>query len=376
MRWALCLFALGCGVPAGVLTPETAAKLAVHPVEWNPKHERIDGVTGALDFGTDVVVFSRSGTAIIADGALTLNHDDLRAGAIVPAPDGSGSWITALDGKGRVFRLRARRAFEPVSDRYGLEGAGVRSLVGFGGRYVAFALGNEVAVADGGSVAHFTLTDPGDLFAGGSRAWVAHPHELVVIDPHTRSSRSYELDDPRVAVDAAGHVYIASGRAVYEESENGKLALRYVASDSVRSLAASNDHVWFADGSELAVITHASVARTHGANVDRDAKLMGSLSGDVWAIDGRGELTRWAMGVPAANAAQASWKDVVAPVFARACAGCHGPEGSSGVDLSKEDAWRTKHDLLRQRLVQDRDMPPRGHELSDADRAVLGAYVK
>jgi mono/diheme cytochrome c family protein len=377
----LCLALLGCGVPAGVVTPATAAKLDVHTVDWNPRHERITDVTGALDFGSDVVVFSKSGATILTDGIATLSPGpgDLHAGAIVPAPDGSGSWITALDGQGRVFRLRARRTFEPVSDRYGLQGKHVQSLAGFGGQYVAFGLGDDVAVADGASVTHYGV-GPGSLVAGGLFAWIARPHELAAVDPRTRSSHTYTLDDPRVAVDASGHVYVASGRAIYEETPPGHLTLRYMASSPIDTLVASNDHVWFTDGGELGVIGHAatgaSVSRTQGAKLEPSAKLMGSLSGDVWSIDSRGALTRWAMGPSVTNAARGAWSDVVAPVFARSCAGCHGPEGSAGIDLSTESAWRIKRDLLRQRLVSDHDMPPQGHALSDGDRAALGAYLR
>jgi len=372
--------ALGCGVPAGVLTPETAARLDVHRVEWNPRHERIDAVTGVEDLGSDVVVFSRSSTTVIADGVVNVEPRVLRAGAIVPAPDGSGSWITSLDDHGRVWRLRARRTFEPVSDRYGLEGKAVHALTGFGGRYVAFAIGeNDLAVADGASITHFAAPHGVEsMIAGtteqqGVRVWLTRSGDLLTVDPRGHTSQSYELEEPLLA-SANGRVFVASKRAIYEEKPGGELLLRYVAQGDVRGLAASNDHVWFTEAGELGVLDEAGVSRTHGANLAPGARLVGSQSGDVWSIDSRGALVRWAIGNAAAQS-RGAWSDVVAPVFARACAGCHAPDGTAGVDLSKEGAWRTKRDLLRQRVVTDHDMPPQGHALSDSDRATLRAWI-
>jgi hypothetical protein len=377
-------FALGCGVPAGVLTPETAARLDVHAVDWNPRHEPVAAVTGALDLGGDVVVFSRGSTTVLADGNATIEQRELHAGVIAPAPDGSGSWITSIDDHGRVFRLRARRSFEPVSDRYGLEGKPVRALAAFGGRYVAFLLGgDEVAVADGTTVTHFDLKSAGPLtssivFGGSDRglhAWVTSAHDVTMFDPVLHASRSYALDDPRVVASAGGHVFIASGRAIYEQTAKGVLALRYETHDAVQALAASNDHVWFIDGAELGVVTEAGVSRTHGAHMQPGAWLVGSQSGDVWSIDAHGTLARWAIGPAATSGSRAAWSDVIAPIYARACVGCHAPDGPAGVDLSKEGAWRTKRDLLRQRVVTDHDMPPQGHTLSDADRATLRTWI-
>jgi mono/diheme cytochrome c family protein len=320
---------------------------------------------------------------VIADGIVNIERRELRAGAIVPAPDGSGSWITSLDDHGRVWRLRARRTFEPVSDRYGLEGKDVRALTGFGGRYVAFALGgDDVAIADGTNVTHFDLKSAGPLDAaivgatsdGAVHAWVSSRRDVTTFSPRMHATRSYALESPLVAVDAAGHVFVASKRAIYEATTHGTLVLRYVAHDDVQALAAASDHIWFSDG-ELGVITEKGVSRAHGATLPPGSRLVGSQSGDVWSIDARGTLARWAIGAAATTTSRGAWADVVAPIFARACASCHAPDGPAGVDLSKEGAWRTKRDLLRQRVVTDHDMPPQGHAISDADRATLRTWI-
>ncbi len=370
-----------CGVSEGVVTPKTAARLDVHRVEWNPRHEAFDGVVGVEDIGGDVIVFSRAGASIVVDGVIVnVDRNATHQGAIIPAPDGSGSWMTALDDRGAVWRLRARRSFESVSDRYGLEGKSVRSLAGFGGRYVAFALGDgSVAIADGANVSRYAARTGGEnalalLTAGGLRAWSASTRDVAVLDPRAHVVQTYPLANAAAAVDGAGRAFVASGPALYEEKSDGSLVLRYVADDEIRSLAASNDRVWFADAAgELGVVGD-GVARTNGTKLAKDTRLVGSLSGDVWTIDSHGALARFAVG-GVATAARGSWDEVVAPIFARACATCHSPEGISGIDLSKPGAWKTKHDLLRQRVITDHDMPPAGHALADADRRALEMWM-
>ncbi len=373
-RAALAVSFLACDLPPNVATPASARPLEIHGVEWNPRREKVAPAIGALDLGSDVVLFGERETAILADGALTTTPNELRAGAIIPAPDGSGAWLTAIDARGSVLRLRARRTFEPVSDRYALEGKKVTALTGFGGRYVAFVVEpNDVVIADGARVVHFALGGVLAITGGGSKAWVTREHDAVELDPRTRTMRSYALDAPHVAVSSSGRVWAASGTAIYEQHEGGELALRYVAAHPIESLVASNDRAWFADAGELGAIDGDEVSVSPRA-LGSGAKLVSSMSGDVWAIDARGGVTRWARGA-LATTATGNWSDVVSPVFARSCVKCHAPGGSSGVDLSTPEAWRTKHDLIRQRVLVDRDMPPKEVVLSDADRATLATWL-
>lgn len=248
---------------------------------------------------------------------------------------------------------------------------------------MAFVLGaGDVALADGGSVTHFDLhggapglgSVVGTLEGGGVRTWVTSAHELVAFDPHAHTSHTYAIEEPLVAVDSGGHVVVASKRAVYE-ARAGKLVLRYVAQNDVSALAASSDHVWFVDGNELGVVRESGVSRTHAASLPPGTRLVGLQSGDVWTLDARGALARWGIGPAVARGGRGAWSDVVAPIFSRACASCHAEGGPAGVDLSKEGAWKTKRDLLRQRVLTDHDMPPEGHALSDADRAALRAWL-
>jgi hypothetical protein len=374
LRALVAALALGCGVPGHVVTPASARALMVHSIEWNPRKEHVGAATGALDLGGDLVLFGERETTILSDGVATTTRGDLRPAGIIPAPDGSGTWLTALDARGVLYRLRARRTFEPVSDRYGLDGKRIAAVTGFGGRWVAFAIGDTgVAIADGAQVVHFDLAGVRALAGGGARAWAARDHDVVELDPVARTMRTYESVSPRVAISSAGRAFVASGAAIYTQSDAGDLALRYVADRDVDALVASSERVWFTSGGDLGVIDGDAVEIARHALAPA-SRLVASLSGDVWAIDASGAVTRWSRGAAPSTTAPASWDDAVAPVFARACAQCHTRGGASGVDLSNAPAWRTKHDLIRQRVLVDRDMPPNA-PLSDADRATLARFL-
>jgi mono/diheme cytochrome c family protein len=95
--------------------------------------------------------------------------------------------------------------------------------------------------------------------------------------------------------------------------------------------------------------------------------------GALWQL-GAGAPTRI---VPAhASPAEERWLADVRPVFARACAECHRPDGKSGVDLSTAAAWLEARDEIRERVVIRRTMPPAGRPLSEDDRAALAAWTR
>ncbi|HEX7665936.1 MAG TPA: cytochrome c, partial [Polyangiaceae bacterium] len=64
------------------------------------------------------------------------------------------------------------------------------------------------------------------------------------------------------------------------------------------------------------------------------------------------------------------------PVFARACAACHLPNGVSGTDLSTADDWAKEKSAIHERVVVQRSMPPAGHAITDADREAIRAWTE
>ena len=367
---------IGCGVPVGVKTPDTAQSLDVHAVTWNPG--ALPGpVKWVADLGSDVVVFSDGAATVVTDG--TISNVDRKvpkwvSATTIPAPDGSGLWIVGVDGNGQIWRLRARKSFEPISERYGLSSARVTELCGFGGRFVGFSIADAhtpFAVADGSAVERYA-TSPLSALVGGSGTLGAITRDgMWTFDARTRAARTYDVGAKEIAVDEQGNVFVATSRAIYSMRDDGTLVLRYSSGD-LHGLVASHDHVWFADGPELGVLDGAEVKRTRGAKLPDDATLTGSPSGDVWALS-HGSLVRYAMGEP--SSARVRWEDAAQPVFGRVCAKCHASDGTSGVDLSTQDTWRKKRDLIRQRVLVDRDMPPKEQPMNDAERESIKRWL-
>ena len=70
-----------------------------------------------------------------------------------------------------------------------------------------------------------------------------------------------------------------------------------------------------------------------------------------------------------------AWVATVEPVFARNCAACHQPGGSSGVDLSSVGAFRARQRDILEQVVTTRSMPPGGRGMTDSDREAIHAWI-
>lgn len=370
--------ALGCALPPSAKTAESAPTLLVHAVEWNPTRADVGAARLVADLGGDVVVFGDGAATVMSDGVVTNVDHAVRkwtSAGTIPATDGTGLWIAGTDDAGDVYRLRARRAFERVSDRFGLRG-GARGMVGFGGKYVGFDLGTAGLLLSDGAVVMRLAATPGDELAGGGTLLARLTRDGAwTMDAKTRATRSYAVAGAKlVAVDDRGSLYVATDRAIYAEAPDGSLSLRYVGHD-VRGLVASHDRVWFADDGELGTISESGASRTRGGKLAADARLLPSSSGDVWAVDSKGAVARFSIGAASPASGRVRWQDAAFPVYSRVCAGCHAAGGTSGIDLSSERAWVSKRDLVRQRVLVDRDMPPATRPVTDADRAQIQRWL-
>ncbi len=357
--------------------------LAVQPVEWNPSRAPVGRVSAVADAGDVVAVFGDAGATVFASGAVAATDATEKrwsCAGTIPGAYGTAQWIVGIDGDGRVLHLHGTSKFEDVSPRFGLAGLRVHDVSMLDDRRAAFLLDGEIALADGREVKRYMTGPFGALAAGQGRAALVGQGRVVVFDRGDLSGRVFELPGATyAAVGSDGRLYAATSRAIFASTASGELALVYDAEgETIHGLAASPGHVWFGDGAELGLVEGDHVAETRGANLARDARLQASPSGDVWVIGGA-DIQRF-RAVEAAAAAsamdvEATWSSTLAPVFARACATCHMPNGVSGTDLSTSSAWQSEREAIRQRVVVSRAMPPEGHPLSDADRAAIAAWA-
>lgn len=375
---------LACG-PSRYARGGAVGPLAVTTVDWNPAHVDVGKVAAVAESGEELAVFGDHGASVFAGGALIATDASVTAwtqAAAIPAPDGNGSWIVAIDGNGRLHRMRGRSVLEDVSARWGLSQARVLDVASMGLGRVIFAVdqgasSHAVALADGDRVARIDLPFTRVVGGGGRAAGLgdvaAETPLLRALRPSRDVDETWSLRDAElVAMDGSGRLYAATPRAVYREDDSGRLHEVFEATvGPIHGLAASDGRVWFAEGAELGIVEHDRVAATTGANVDAKAKLVASPTGDVWAIGASGALTRYGT-VRAASAWQAS----IAPIQARVCGGCHGPNGSAGVDLSSAARWDGKRAAITKRVLEEKSMPPPGADLTDDERRAIAAWAK
>lgn len=370
----------GCGPAPHTRAAGALSPLTVKPVDWNPGHASLGRVNAVADSGTVVAVFGDGGASVLSSGAVVATDRSVTSWAsagTIPGADGSARWIVGVDAQGRLHYLHGLSRFDDVSSRYGLDAAHVHDAAAFDGSHVGFLLDGEVAIADGQHVTHYATGPLRELTGGGGTGAGMAQDGVVTLDAKSPSTRTFPLENvTHVAVGADGRVYATTARALYGAGPDGSLSLLYVnEAGAIHGLVASGDQVWFADGSELGVVDGAHVAETTGAGLPVEATLAASPSGDVWVLAGGGLQRFSRVGAGASVTAASTWSGTMGPIFARVCASCHQPGGSSGTDLSTAGAWEAEREAIRQRVVVSRTMPPEGHPLLDSDRAAIAAWL-
>jgi mono/diheme cytochrome c family protein len=373
VRRSLALLALiGC---ARGLPPPGAPVLPVR-AEAVPALEG-ERVIAAADDGTRRLLLTGQAAWIFRGAAFerTAGSRPWKKAAFIPAADGRGTWCVGLDDGGRLWRVRPGADLEEISDRYALSRERLRDVAAAGGRLVAFLGEQTVAVADGRRVIQYPAAGARSLSGGGRRLAVLYPDHLDILElgglagDARPSRRRYDLAALAAAVDGRGVVYAATSGGVYR-ADGASLKLVHAAGARIRWLTAAGPRVWFADGDTLMALDDA-VAGAQGAPPIPLAPIAAG-DGSLWLVE-RGRVTHL---VPSqASPAEERWTALVSPVFDRACAGCHRPDGKSGVDLSTAAAWLGARDELRERVLVRRTMPPAGKALAEDDRAAIAAWM-
>jgi len=349
---------------AGCAHPTITAQV-LQPVDTNTA--QLGTAVGIAEADSRVLILERDRATLIRSGvAISIpSSRRWRSAGAIPAADGAGTWLVAIDEAGDLYRLRDN-AFEAVSDRYGLRH--IHTACSPKPEMTAFLLDDEVAVTDGARVTRWPLRLT-DLVCGGGRIAGRAPHRVIVFDPVTAAVRPYTIDAVGLGLDDTGRLYAATKHALYVANDAQTLDRRYMG--HIRSLAVAGTHAWLSDGETLVSIDQSELRGSPLA--DPTATLHAVTNGDLWLLGQHPmRLTQRHASTPAPTMA---WAHTVAPIFARACAACHLPNGRAGVDLSTAPAWQSRRDLLHQRLQVDHDMPPKGHALSDEDRATLARWL-
>jgi cytochrome c5 len=172
-------------------------------------------------------------------------------------------------------------------------------------------------------------------------------------------------------VDGNGKVAAITATTLYLEDVGGLAPVHGLPAGELTALATSGDRLWVVIGSELGTRDAQGVSVSSGAGIAH-ARLIGSSSGDVW-IGMNGSVSRFS--VAGGSPALREWQKQVRPIFERSCSGCHLPGGTAGFTLASYDDWVSRRDVIHDRVVVQKNMPPAGTFLADADRAAIDAWI-
>jgi hypothetical protein len=380
VRNAACclLLALGaCGAQTSSDKPSWSmakAPLELQTQDWNPTHTELGRIVAVAEAGDGTLLFGDQGVTLVAGGAVAANDASVnhwQSAGQISAADGSGVWAVGIDADGKLYRWRAGTSLENISDRYGLLSDAVLSVAAMKGPYVAFALKDAVAVADGAHVTRFDVPTGRSLAAQAQRvAAVASDGSVRVLDAATHTLSTLALDDAGSSAFLQGQLLVQTPSALYAEHA-GELTLLHRATSPLHGMVVSGERLWFVQGRELCTVDKAEIACAAADGVSGNSTLFGSVSGDVWVLTD-GHLARY--GLPA-QGDEAVWRTNAFSVYARVCSSCHAPAGSSGIDLSTYQRWHDKRDMIYKRVIMDRTMPP-DRALSDDDRKTLEAWAQ
>jgi mono/diheme cytochrome c family protein len=367
--------------------------LQVRQVPWNLANQDVGKVAAVAELYEDTVVLGDQGAQVFTGGLVVATDTSARSwrgATVIPAGDLSGQWLVAIDDKGRLLRLRNRRTLEEVGDRYGLAGTPLAAVAALGSGLTGFALASDLAVADGTRVTRYPggltgLAGAGGraagLVDGGVRVFELAPGDGTGMAADPASAQVHDFAVPgavAVTFDARARLVVATADTLYSENDGGALDRIYRSPDApIHGLSTSGAVVWAAIGDTLAELTGAELRQSAGGTLAADARLVGSPSGDVWALES-GALRRLGEAASGGGADQQLWQNTVLPIFTRVCSLCHLPGGSSGIDLSTYKAWADRRALVNQRVLVGKPspMPPAGAGmLTDDERAALQAWI-
>ncbi|HET7501651.1 MAG TPA: cytochrome c [Kofleriaceae bacterium] len=281
-------------------------------------------------------------------------------------PDGA-RWAVGLAG-GALWRVTSAGELESIGARLGIGDARVLAIDA-SARGFAIGLAGGVAISrDGMHVERFGGGDATCVALASTRAAIGHPGAIEVLDLAHGTRVVYPVDRPSAVafVEPPGQdarlVALAGGTAYAED--RGVLR-RIPAPGDVRELAVSGSRIWLVASGSLFALDPQALVEVAPA-IPPSAHIHPAGAHDLW-ISMPGQSVRYTL-EPRSGARD--WQALVAPVFERACAKCHQPDGEADLDLSTPARWVERATAIHH-MLDTHAMPPAGSPISDADRAAL-----
>jgi hypothetical protein len=359
VKWLLVLAACGAGEPATTFVVDNGRIAGGHEI-------------GLVELGGSVFAGERAHLTISRGEEVrrVAAPDGGRwdALATIAAPGGEGRWVVGL-ANGDLWRISDAGALERVTEQLGGVSGRVRSVDGAGPTFAVSGSEGVAASPDGRRLLMFARTDAPGVAVARAKVALWRAGAIEVLDLARNAKRTFALAgvdhvaflDPntqhaRLAAISRGRLFVESGGQLVEVPLPG----------AADELAVAGSRVWIRAGTQLFIYERGRLERAR-LTVPPAARLAGSPSGDIWI---------GAVRYTIAKRDDPAWHAQVEPVFRRVCARCHEPGSAVDIDLSRPGHWLRHRDVLFQRVVVERTMPPEASELSDADRAQLARWLE
>jgi mono/diheme cytochrome c family protein len=367
------------GEPGAKSTPE----VVVEPVKIAADPAALGRVSGVAELPESFVVFGDKGAIVVQGGLPAASDDGVKAwssAAAVAAPDGSGRWAIGVDDKGRLLRLREDSHIEEIGMRYGLAvGEAAKAIVKADESSFVIVLESAIVAVDTnkGTTKRF---DTGPLTnvsaAPGRVAGVSGGATAIAIDLEAGKKSSFDAAGAiATTFDFDKHMLVLTEHKVLQEMPGkGDLQVMVDRPDAVlHGLASTPQSIWFGAGADLWTLEQSGGSKiARGVTLDPTAMLAGSASGDVWVLGNQLGRVKLSSG----GGKEAMWMADVQPVYQNVCVSCHAPGGSAGIDLSTYGRWVERKALIRERVVEMKNMPPKPRELTPDQVAAIQRWTE
>jgi mono/diheme cytochrome c family protein len=327
-----------------------------------------------------VFVFGDKGAAtFVLGGGLTFVEEahEWTSAASFTGLDGTSAWAVGVTRDGRVLRVRDD-SFEDVGWRFGLgESERAVEVASIDPTHVAFVTAESVVVADLAtkSTRRYDTGPLTRLATRGTRIAGIREGSVVVLDTSVPAVVVHPVPDAvATAFDADGRLLaIARDRVHREDAVAGGLGQLYVHdAATLGSSSSSPVRTWVTAANAVLVVDAHGAKRVRGLDAGGDSvSVLASPNGDAWVAGT--SLVRVHLTEAPATGTDDLWIAQVLPVYESVCRACHAPSGSAGIDLSTRAAWMARRGVIRERVLEKKQMPPPPRSLS-ADQ--LGAIQR
>jgi hypothetical protein len=315
---------------------------------------------GPLTFTADPQGIKVYRGGVLAATALPPSNSAWTSMTKVAGLDGDGTWIVATDSSRALWRIGDDGLRTNISEPLHARGA---RYVSAAASTLVVVLDDALIVCDGVHVARYSVS--GDVAVAPGRIAVSSDNGIEVWDLARGVSHRYATGEIQSFGFLREQLVAATKNDLLVEHGDRLMSVHF---PGLREAAYG----------QVVVLRSSTRTAIWDGRTLRDAQIDAPLSAPIFAA----EDGFWLSGHDGlvhvgSSSAEYRWTASVEPIFKRACASCHVPDGIAGVDLSSEASWQRNRDAIVRRVLVERTMPPAsaGLTISEAERATLRSWL-